>query len=72
MSKISIISYIVTIKSLSQCDRKSEWCLCVPCKQFKEAMLIHPFNYVYNDCKQLLNFSWREKRNTEDNNDLGQ
>ena len=35
-------------------------------------MLTHLFNYIYNDCKQMLSFSWREKRNTEDNIDLGQ
>ena len=34
-------------------------------------MLTHLFNYIYNDCQQLLSFSWREKRNTEGNNDLG-
>ena len=35
-------------------------------------MLTHLFNYIYNDCKQLLSFSLREKRNAEDNSDLGQ
>ena len=34
-------------------------------------MFTHLFNYIYNDCKQVLNFSWMEKRSTEDNNDLG-
>ena len=34
-------------------------------------MLTYLFNYIYNDCKQLLSLSWIEKRNTEDNNDLG-
>ena len=28
----------------------------------KEAMLIRLVNYIYNDSKQLLSFSWRKKR----------
>ena len=39
-------------------------------KIFKEAMLTHLFNYIYNDCKQLLSFSWSKKINTENNNGL--
>ena len=53
MSKISIISYIVTLVN-------GQWCFCVLCKQFKEAMLTHLLNYIYNNCKQLLSF--REER----------
>ena len=28
-------------------------------------MLIHLFYHRYNDCRQLLDFSWKEKRNTK-------
>ena len=33
-------------------------------------MFTYLFNYVHNDCRQLLDFSWRKKRNTEDNNEV--
>ena len=56
MSKISIISFIVILQLTPLWV--SLWCLngvlCVPCTHFKEAMLTHLFNYIYDDCKQLL------------------
>ena len=33
-------------------------------------MLTHLFNYIYNDCRQLLSFSWSKKIYTEYNNGL--
>ena len=35
-------------------------------------MLTHLFNYIYNDGRQLLDFSLRKEGNTEDNSDLRQ